>query len=64
MRPISRGEITPLINGRDSNGPNADVDLTEPLDHMQFIVESLGSGDFVYLSAWFFEPATVLTRGT
>jgi len=63
VRPISRGEITPLINGRDSNGPNPDVDLTEPLDHMQFIVESLGSGDFVYLSAWFFEPATELTRG-
>ena len=57
------GLAVPLINGRSSNGLGPDVDLTEPLDQMQTVVQSLGSGDFVYLAAWFFEPSTVLTAG-
>ena len=55
------GLVTPLINGRSSGGAGPDVELTEPLDRMQAVVTSLGAGDFVYLSAWFFEPATPLT---
>jgi phosphatidylserine/phosphatidylglycerophosphate/cardiolipin synthase-like enzyme len=59
----ANGLARPLINGRSSNGVGPDVDLTEPLDQMQKAVQGLGRGDFVYLAAWFFEPATQLTAG-
>jgi phosphatidylserine/phosphatidylglycerophosphate/cardiolipin synthase-like enzyme len=58
------GLLTLLINGRSSNGPGADIDRTEPLDEMQRSVAALGSGDFCYLSAWFFEPSTALRAGS
>lgn len=58
------GIVTPLINGRSSGGVGPDIDFTEPLDEMQAAVSRLGTGDFVYLSAWFFEPATQLTAGS
>ncbi len=63
VRPVRLGVIEPLINGRSSGGTGPDDDHTEPLDRMQETVASLGNGDFVYLSAWFFEPATQLTKG-
>lgn len=59
----TQGRISLLINGRDSNGGGADVDSTEPLSEMEASVKALGPGDFCYLSAWFFEPATKLTTG-
>ena len=59
----TRGTVTPLINGRNSNGRGEDIDLTEPLDVMQTAVQNLMKGDAVYLAAWFFEPATRLTGG-
>jgi phosphatidylserine/phosphatidylglycerophosphate/cardiolipin synthase-like enzyme len=59
----AKGLARPLINGRSSNGKFGDVDLTEPLDEMQKSIQRLGKGDFVYLAAWFFEPATQLTAG-
>jgi len=58
------GLLTLLVNGRSSNGPGADIDRTEPLDEMQRSVAALGTGDFCYLSAWFFEPATPLRAGS
>jgi phosphatidylserine/phosphatidylglycerophosphate/cardiolipin synthase-like enzyme len=58
----TRGLVVPLINGRSSNS-GADVDLTEPLNEMQKVIQATGAGDFVYLSAWFFEPNTSLTAG-
>jgi len=61
MRPATRGLATPLINGRSSGGAGPDVDLTEPLDEMELAVAACGAGDAVYLSAWFFDPATPLT---
>jgi phosphatidylserine/phosphatidylglycerophosphate/cardiolipin synthase-like enzyme len=61
--PPNQGTITPLINGRSSNGPGPDMDSTEPLDAMQLAVQALGGGDAVYLAAWFFEPDTQLTLG-
>ena len=61
--PPTFGMAVPLINGRSSGGAGADIDLTEPLDAMERAVAALGAGDSVYLSAWFFEPATVLTVG-
>lgn len=64
IQPETEALVKPLINGRSSGGTGADVDLTEPLDAMETAVKSLGPSDFVYLSAWFFEPATVLTAGT
>ena len=63
IQPPTTALIRPLINGRNSGGTGPDVDLTEPLDAMESLVKTLGSGDFVYLSAWFFEPATTLTAG-
>ncbi|HEX9821350.1 MAG TPA: phospholipase D-like domain-containing protein [Methylomirabilota bacterium] len=63
IQPATLGLVRPLINGRSSGGAGPDVDLTEPLDRMETIVKSLGAGDVVYLSAWFFEPATPLTAG-
>jgi len=60
----TQGRISVLINGRDSNGGGADVDFVEPLAAMEASVKALGAGDFCYLSAWFFEPATRLTSGT
>jgi phosphatidylserine/phosphatidylglycerophosphate/cardiolipin synthase-like enzyme len=63
IRPPTTGRILPLINGRSSGGKGPDVDRTEPLDAMETMIKSLRSGDFVYLSAWFFEPATALTAG-
>jgi phosphatidylserine/phosphatidylglycerophosphate/cardiolipin synthase-like enzyme len=63
IRPATAGTATLLINGRSSGGTGPNVDLTEPLDAMQDTVQSLRSGDRVYLSAWFFEPRTTLTRG-
>lgn len=63
IRPATAGAATLLINGRSSGGNGPNVDLTEPLDRMQEVVQSLRSGDRCYLSAWFFEPRTVLTRG-
>jgi phosphatidylserine/phosphatidylglycerophosphate/cardiolipin synthase-like enzyme len=59
----TQGRLSLLINGRDSNGSGADVDLTEPLDEMENSVKGLVAGDFCYLSAWFFEPETILTAG-
>ena len=59
----TEGRLSLLINGRDSGGPNPDIDLTQPLDEMEAAVRALGSGDFCYLAAWFFEPATRLTGG-
>jgi phosphatidylserine/phosphatidylglycerophosphate/cardiolipin synthase-like enzyme len=61
--PPTRGTVTPLINGRNSNGSGGDIDRTEPLDVMQTAVQTLTKGDAVYVAAWFFEPATRLTRG-
>jgi hypothetical protein len=63
VRPATAGTATMLINGRSSGGSGPNVDSTEPLDRMQATVQSLRAGDRVYLSAWFFEPATALTRG-
>lgn len=63
VRPVQLGRITPLINGRNSGGIGPDVDRTEALDEMEMAVANLTAGDAVYLSAWFFEPATVLTAG-
>ena len=63
IQPPARGLVTPLINGRSSNGAGPDIDLTEPLNEMENLVKGLGAGDSVYLSAWFFEPATELTAG-
>jgi YD repeat-containing protein len=63
VRPATLGLARPLINGRSSGGPGPNVDLTEPLDAMENAVKALGAGDCVYLSAWFFEPATGLTAG-
>jgi phosphatidylserine/phosphatidylglycerophosphate/cardiolipin synthase-like enzyme len=60
----TRGRISLLINGRDSNGVGSDKDLVEPLAEMEASVKALGADDFCYLSAWFFEPATKLTAGT
>jgi phosphatidylserine/phosphatidylglycerophosphate/cardiolipin synthase-like enzyme len=57
------GLVKPLINGRSSGGLGPDVDLTEPLNEMEMMVKSLGVGDFVYLSSWFFEPLTPLQTG-
>lgn len=62
-RPSTRGTLTPLINGRSSNGPGRDIDRTEPLDVMQAALQPLRKGDAVYLASWFFEPATPLTGG-
>jgi len=59
----TQGRLSLLINGRDSNGSGADVDLTEPLDEMETAMKALVPGDFCYLSAWFFEPETNLTKG-
>ncbi len=61
IQPVTRGDAEPLINGRSSNPP---VDKTEPLDLMQSFVQTTTEGDSVYLSAWYFEPATPLTGGT
>jgi phosphatidylserine/phosphatidylglycerophosphate/cardiolipin synthase-like enzyme len=63
VRPATAGTATLLINGRSSGGLGPNVDLTEPLDRMQDVVQSLRAGDRVYLSAWFFEPRTELTHG-
>lgn len=63
IQPPAQGRVRPLVNGRSSGGAGPDVDLTEPLDQMETVVKSLGAGDSVYLAAWFFEPATVLTAG-
>ena len=63
VRPATSGTATLLINGRSSGGTGPNTDLTEPIDRMQEVVQSLRSGDRCYLSAWFFEPATMLTRG-
>lgn len=63
VRPATMGLATPLLNGRSSGGAGPDVDLTEPLDAMEAAVKATGAGDAVYLSSWFFEPATVLTAG-
>ena len=60
---VTKGKITPLINGRNSNGNNPDIDLSEPLDEMESLIRSLKKDDLIYLSAWFFEPATPLTSG-
>jgi phosphatidylserine/phosphatidylglycerophosphate/cardiolipin synthase-like enzyme len=61
QQPATRGTLTMLVNGRYNNGGTY-KDLTEPLDAMQSAIESLGSGDRLYLSAWFFNPSTPLTR--
>jgi YD repeat-containing protein len=63
VRPVTFGLARPLINGRSSGGAGANVDLTEPLDAMETVVKATAAGDSIYLSAWFFEPATVLTGG-
>lgn len=63
LRPQKQGLVTALISGRSSGGTGPDVNLTEPLDAMERAVKALGAGDSVYLSAWFFEPATLLTVG-
>jgi phosphatidylserine/phosphatidylglycerophosphate/cardiolipin synthase-like enzyme/subtilisin family serine protease len=63
IAPPTQGRLSLLINGRDSGGNGPDVDLTEPLDMMEGSVRALVAGDFCYLSAWFFEPATQLTAG-
>ena len=63
VRPPTFGLATPLLNGRSSNGPNPDIDLTEPLDAMARAVSALGAGDTVYLAAWLFEAATPLSVG-
>lgn len=60
----TRGRVALLVNGRNSNGAGADIDLTDPLDEMERAVRNLGAGDFCYLSSWFFEPWTDLTLGT
>ncbi len=60
VQPVTRGDLEPLINGRSTNPP---IDRTEPLDQMQAFVASTTAGDSVYLSAWYFEPATPLTGG-
>ncbi|HEX9821349.1 MAG TPA: phospholipase D-like domain-containing protein [Methylomirabilota bacterium] len=59
----THGLVRLLVNGRSSGGAGPDADRTEPLDQMEAVVKSLGAGDFVYLAAWFFEPATPLTAG-
>jgi phosphatidylserine/phosphatidylglycerophosphate/cardiolipin synthase-like enzyme len=59
-RPATQGLVKPLLNGRNSNGPGPDIDVAEPLVAIETLVNSLVSGDVVYLSAWFFEPATSL----
>ncbi|MEM7156979.1 MAG: PLAT/LH2 domain-containing protein [Myxococcota bacterium] len=59
----TQGRLELLINGRNSNGSSPDIDATQPLDEMERSVKALGSGDFCYLSAWFFEPATGLQTG-
>jgi phosphatidylserine/phosphatidylglycerophosphate/cardiolipin synthase-like enzyme len=64
VRPPTAGTATLLINGRSSGGRGANLDVTEPLDRMQDTVQSLRAGDRIYLAAWFFEPATMLTRGS
>jgi len=55
------GRITPLINGRNSNGTGPNVDITEAFEQMQRAVEALKKGASVYLSAWQFDPRIVLT---
>ena len=64
IRAETTGKVTPLINGRNSGGAGPDVDLVEPLDQMEALVRKLVKDDFVFLSAWFFEPATPLTSKT
>ncbi len=61
-QPVTQGTITMLVNGRYTNS-GAVTDLSEPLDAMQSAVAGLSSGDAVYLSSWFFDPGTPLTRG-
>ncbi|MES2443245.1 MAG: phospholipase D-like domain-containing protein [Pseudomonadota bacterium] len=63
VRPATRGLATPLINGRSSGGAGPNVDLTEPLDAMERAVKALGKDDALYISSWFFGPATKLTAG-
>lgn len=69
------GKVTMMIHGHNSDGTGtadpADghfiggfTDVLTTLDRMQETVESLGSGDFVYIANWLFWPTDVrpLTR--
>ena len=60
IQPVTRGDLQPLINGNSSNPASP---KTEPLDEMQSLIQTLGEGDSVYLSAWYFDPTTPLTLG-
>jgi phosphatidylserine/phosphatidylglycerophosphate/cardiolipin synthase-like enzyme len=51
VNPPTTGRITFLLNGRTSG-----VAHTEAFDEMQKAVESLGSGDSIYLSAFMLNP--------
>jgi phosphatidylserine/phosphatidylglycerophosphate/cardiolipin synthase-like enzyme len=53
------GRITLMINGRNSGGGGPNVDATEAFDSMQKAVESLASGDAIFLSTWQVKPAIV-----
>lgn len=64
VKAATKGKITPLINGRNTNGLGPNIELTEPLNAMEAAVRATtGAGDFVYLGAWLFEPKTLLTSG-
>jgi phosphatidylserine/phosphatidylglycerophosphate/cardiolipin synthase-like enzyme len=63
IQPPTQGTVTLLVNGRDSKGSAADVDLNEPLEQMEAAVKAAGRGDAVYLAGWVFDPLTRLLTG-
>ncbi len=53
------GLVTLLLNGRTVGGARPRVDETGAFDSMQKAVESLGTGDYLYLTTWQLKPTLV-----
>lgn len=53
------GLVTLLLNGRTTGGARPRVDETGAFDSMQKAVESLGAGDYLYLTTWQLKPSLV-----
>ena len=63
IAPPTTAKITPLINGRNSNGTNPDIIEKKAFDMMQDAIVQTKKDDEIFLAAWTFKPDLPLTAG-
>lgn len=64
VAPRTTGRMSPYVHGRNANGKDADIIVSQALDQMQRDLSVLSAGDTVYLASWMFNPNAKLSIAT